>query len=177
MRDVPGALVHPLGDPDKLQVGDPAIAFSMVTSVVVARVTKNRGGTVQVQYDWAGATRAMTANHAEPLARTVGPMAFVGYPKFGRISRGLLLALDSSQAWIQTTSGHVEVHPRSTLEPLALPGSGLAVGDTVEAYGWTTGYERGTVARVLEPELRFAIQLPASHIEHPYFFADLRLAR
>jgi hypothetical protein len=177
VRDVPGALVHPLGDPDKLNAGDPALAFSTVTSVVVGRVSKNRAGTVQVQYDWAGATRAMAADHAEPLPRAIAPMAFVGYPKFGRVSRGLVLALDTTQAWIQTTSGHVEVHPRAKLEPLTLPGAGLAVGDTVEAYGWTTGYERGTVARVLEPDLRFAIELPASRIEHPYFFSDLRLAR
>jgi hypothetical protein len=177
VKDVPGALVHPLGEPEQLRAGDAALAFSTVTAVVVGRVTARRGGTVQLQYDWAGGTRSMAADHAEPLVAGIAPMAFVGYPKFGRTSRGLVVALDAAQAWIQTSSGHIELHPRAKLEPIALPAGRLAAGDKVEAYGWTSGYERGTVARVLEPDLRYAIELPASRIEHPYFFADLRVVR
>jgi len=171
-RAVPGALIHPLGVRGKLKAEDTALGYSWTSAVVLGRVTKIRGDDVQLAYDWAGSTKTATMDHAEPPVRGIAPMAFVGYPKFERQSKGLLIAVSKDKGWVQTSSGHVEIHDRGELKSLDISAKALDVGDRVDGYSWTSGYEPGTVSRVLEPGLRYAVGLGPSR-EQPYFFADL----
>lgn len=172
-RDVPGALIHPLGDPKRLGVGEVALCYSWTTPGMLARVVKIRGRHILVQHDWAGETKQTVVEHAEPLVTDLAPLAFVGYPKFGGMSKGMVIALSDDRAWLRTGSGHVEVHPRTELSALHIRSKPYRVGDAVRAYSWTGGFERGTITEVAEPRLRYAVQLEGDRAPHTYFFADL----
>ncbi|MBW2525010.1 MAG: hypothetical protein JRI23_12570 [Deltaproteobacteria bacterium] len=173
-RGVPGALVHPIGSPSRLEAGQAALCHSWTTSATIARVVKVKGGHVLVQYDWAGATKQAVAEHAEPLRTGVEPLAYVGFPKLGQISKGLVVALDDRHGWISTGSGHVEMHPRSALTKLRIRALPYRAGDAVLAYSWTGGFERGTIEKVLESPVRYSVDLEVDRAPRAYFFADLQ---
>jgi hypothetical protein len=173
VRNVPGALIHPLGAPGHLKLGEVALCYTWSTGATLGRVAKARDREVQIEVDWAGATRTTSVDHAEPMVKSIAPLGFVSYPKFGHRSKGLVVALSKDKAWVQTSSGHVEIHDRSALAVLAVPEESLETGARVEAYGWTTGFEPGTIARVVEPGVRYAVKLPSSKVEQITFFADL----
>jgi hypothetical protein len=177
VRGIPGALIHPLGTPGHLKPGEIVLCYTWSTGVALGRVAPARDREVQIEVDWAGATRTTSVDHAEPMLRSIAPLAFVTFPKFGHSSKGIVLALSKDKAWVQTSSGHVEIHERSTISVLEVPAEELAEGAKVEAYGWTTGFEAGTIARVIEPGLRYVVKLPASKVEQKYFFSDLVVAR
>ena len=177
VHGIPGALIHPLGASSHLKLGEVALCYTWSTGTTLGRVAKAREREVQIEVDWAGATRTTSVDHAEPMVKSVAPLAFVSYPKFGRPSKGLVVALSKDKVWLQTSSGHVEIHDRSAVAVLEVPTEDLEVNAKVEAYGWTTGYEAGTIRRVLEPGLRYSVALPASKVEQTYFFADLAVPR
>lgn len=171
-RGLPGGLVHALGTERRPKPGEVVLCYSWTSSAALGRAVRSQGQGALVQLDWAGATKLVSVDHAEPPVRGIAPLAFVAFPKFGRKSKGLVVALTGDEAWIQTSSGHVEIHPRNVLEPLDL-GPEVSPGDRVAAYGWTSGFEIGTVRRTLEPGLRYLVEVGEEHVEQPYFFTDL----
>ena len=177
VRGIPGALIHPLGTPGHMTPGEIALCYTWATGVALGRVAPARDHEVQIEVDWAGATRTTSVDHAEPMLKSIAPLAFVTFPKFGHSSKGIVVALSKDKAWVQTSSGHVEIHDRSAIAVLEVPTGELEEGAKVEAYGWTTGFEPGTIARVIEPGLRYVVKLPASKVEQKYFFSDLAVAR
>ncbi len=105
------------------------------------------------------------------------PLAFVGFPKAGVTSRGLLIALTESHGWIRSSSGHVEVHERSRITALPIPTSKPKVGSSVRAYAWATGYRRGVITEELEPGLRYRVKLDGNLGQREYFFSSLLPSR
>jgi hypothetical protein len=172
-RGVPYALVHEVRSSNRLEVGSVALCHSWTTSAMLARVVKVKGRHVLVQYDWSGATKQAVVEHAEPMRVGIEPLAFVGYPKFGRLSKGLVIALSDSRGWVLTGSGHVEPHRRSELVKLGIRSNPYRVGDSVRAYSWTGGFEQGTIREVVEPRVRYTVDLQGDRAPRPYFFADL----
>ncbi|MBI4704475.1 MAG: hypothetical protein HY744_25510 [Deltaproteobacteria bacterium] len=166
-------MIQPLGKGARLRPGDVALVYSWTTPGVVARLVRQDKGQWLAQYDWAGATKEGPVDHAEPVVSGVAPLGFVGFPKFGRVSLGLVVALTEHQGWLRTASGHVEIHERRKLVPLGLPRPEWRVGDSVQAFSWVGGFQAGKVTRVLEPGLRYAVELAEGKPEQSFFFAGL----
>jgi len=172
------AVVHRAGKRGKLAEGDVVLCYAFTLPGILARVAELEGGKeIQVRYDWAGQTKEAAIFHAEPPREGIKPLAFVGFPKAGATSRGLLVALTESHGWIRTSSGHIEVHERDTISALPLPANKPEVGTPVRAYAWTTGYRRGVVAAELEPGLRYRVKLDGNLGERDYFFSSLLPSR
>jgi hypothetical protein len=172
--NVPAAVVHRVKPPVKLREGDVVLCYGPTLPAVLARVAEIKPGQeIRVRYDWAGSTRETNILHAEPPEIDIKPMAYVGFPKAGGVSRGLLIALSEQRGWVLTGSGHVEVHRRADLSQLPLLPADLAVGAKVQAYAWATGYLEGTVSEILEPRLRYRVTHPGNKPPRDYFFSAL----
>lgn len=174
LEDVPGALVHPLGDTRNLREGMLVLFYTWTTPGWIGRVARTENGAdQQIQYDLAGVTTETPVDHAEPLRRGIGPLAFVAFTKSGLSSMGQVVALDERDAWLLTGSGHVEKHSRVSLDSLAQPAGELTVGQPVRAYRWATGFEQGAVVRVVEPGLRYEVAVAKNPRKLSYFIGDL----
>ncbi len=175
---VPPAVVHPAGERGKLAEGDIVLCYAFTLPGVLARIAELQGGReIQVRYDWAGITKKTAIYHAEPPREGVAVLAFVGFPKAGVTSRGLLIALSEKHGWVRTSSGHVEVHERSAIKPLPLPASKPKVGAAIRAYAWATGYRAGVITKEVEPGLRYRVKLEGNMAERDYFFSSLIQSR
>ncbi|RLB61101.1 MAG: hypothetical protein DRI90_12140 [Deltaproteobacteria bacterium] len=171
---VPPAVVHLAGKTGKLAEGAIVLCYAFTLPGALARIAELEGGKeIQVRYDWAGITKKTAIYHAEPPREGVVPLAFVGFPKAGTTSRGLLIALSDTHGWVQTSSGHIEIHEGSALEALPLPQSTLKAGAAVRAYAWATGYRAGVITKELEPGLRYRVKLEGNMAERDYFFSSL----
>jgi hypothetical protein len=172
--DVPTAVIHAVGDTRNLKENTLALFYTWTTPGWLGRVSHSvRGEELRVQYDWAGSTKETTVDHAEAVRKGIVPLAYVGYPKAGSTSMGLLVALDASRAWVLTGSGHVEVHQRAVLESLDLQPKSFAVNNAVRGYRWATGFEKGTIKNVLEPGLRYEVDLGPNRPTASYFITAL----
>jgi len=170
---VPGALVHATGALRRLRVGDAALFYTWTTPGWLGRVSRlSNNQPVQLKYDLAGRTKAVDVDHAEPLRRGVQPLAFVGFPKAGTVSMGLVLALTAERAWIRTASGHVEVYPRSAITRLDLAVN-LRAGSRVRAFAWATGLQSARVVQEVERGLRYRVEIGRSKVIKDVFFARL----
>lgn len=170
---VPPAVVH-RASRDKIDSGDVVLFYSPTTPAFLGKVAELvPGGEIEVHYDWAGKTRKTAADHAQRPFTGIHPFAYVGFPKAGQTSRGLVVALSDRRAWVRTASGHVESHPRAAIRSLPLPATDLTVGTRVRAFRWATGIQLGTVAEILEPGLRYRVNLDGDKPDEEYFFAAL----
>lgn len=174
VRNVPGAVIHPLIEDHKFREGELALCYSLTTPGVLARVSAvNRGYIVSVAYDWGGETKEGSMDHCGPLRTELAPLALVSFPKTGTRSIGLIIALGPQRAWIRTDSGHIEVHDRKPLQVVRMAPRGYQVGDKVRAYRWASGVRVGTITAVAEPELRFEVKFPGDAPSTPYFVTEL----
>lgn len=170
---VPPAVVH-RASRDKVDSGELVLFHSPTTPAFLGRVAELvPGGEIEVQYDWAGKTRKTAVDHAQTPVTGIRPVAYVSFPKAGQISRGLVVALSDRRAWVRTASGHVESHPRAAIRSLPLPSANLEVGSRVRAFRWATGIQLGTVAEILEPKLRYRVNLDGNKPDEEYFFTSL----
>ncbi len=176
---VPGALVHPLSSfPEaELAAGTAVLADSFDAGKIVGRVIGVEAGHVELAYDWNGVTvtgktdavMALPAGEGSLALRWVGYQADAQGPWF----KGLCFAESETQAWISTDAGGVEVVPKGAVRSLAdLGRAEPAVGDAVAAYSWGHGYRPGVIEAVLEPGLRYAVQLENGETR-PVFFDSL----
>lgn len=170
---IPAAVVHRASG-DKVESGDLVFFHAATAPGLLGRVAQLvPGGDIEVRYDWAGETRTTAADHAEAPRTGIRPLAFVSFPKGGRNSRGLIIALDARRAFIRSGSGHVENLPRAAVKSLPLPPDAHRVGERVRAFRWATGIQHGTVAEVLEPGLRYRVALDGDKPQQDYFFTTL----
>jgi hypothetical protein len=171
---VPAVLVHRAGSRGKLVEGAVVLFYTVSTPAMIGRVGKLvPGSAINVSYDWGGTTRQAAVDFAQPPIKGVRPMAFVSFPKAGRQSRGLLLALSEDRAWIRTASGHVEVISREHVNALVLSNKPLQLGAGVRAYRWAMGLRGGTVVEVVEPGLRYRVKLHDTGAIQRYFFSSI----
>jgi hypothetical protein len=168
---VPAALVHRAPSPAKLSDGELVLFYTPTAPAVFGRIVGLVGGrAIKVRYDRAGQSAETEAEHVTHPVAGVAPMAYVGFPKAGVMSRGLVLAQSDELVFVRTASGHVEVHERALVEALPLPPATVPVGTSVRAYQWATGFEEGVVAEVIEPGLRYRVRLEGDR-ERAYFFS------
>jgi hypothetical protein len=202
-KDVPLATVHPIKSVEAalqarqggelMRPGDVVLGYSWTTAAILGRVARvesagddsgkdednsedeapMKAGKTTVFFDWAGATKEAQLDHIEPARQGVVPLAFVGFPRSRGMSKGLVIALSQKHAWLQTSSGHVERHERSTLTPLELDNRQLGVGDRVRAYSWVGGFESGKITNIVEPGLRYSVALGDRRPEELHFFDTL----
>jgi len=153
------AAVHPVGPRPPTKTGHLVLCHTPTTPAVLARLAEvEPGQSLQVQYDWAGVTKTTEVDHLEEPRQGIQPLAYVAYPHGGGRSRGLIVALDREDGWVLTDAGHVVRHPRTDLEALPLPQTGVKKGSTVMAYRWASGFQKATVSDVLEAGLRYRVQ-------------------
>jgi len=170
---VPPAVVH-RASRDKVDTGEVVLFYTPTTPAFLGKVAKLvPGGEIEVLYDFSGKTRKTAVDHVQTPVTGIQPFAFVAFPKAGQISRGLVVALSDRRAFVRTASGHVESHPRAAIQSLPLPPSSLKVGARVRAFRWATGIQLGTVAEVLEPGLRYRLNLDGNKPDADYFFTSL----
>jgi hypothetical protein len=170
---LPRALLHPVGSSKGLKNGDMALCARWTTPSTVCRVEAMEGGRVlRAAYDWAGATKRSAIDHAEPLRSKLEPLAFASYPLAGRRARGQVVAASEQRVWLLGESGHVSKHPRHQLRVLAAPKT-LVAGAAVYAYRWGAGYQRGRLVEVLEPGLRFRVDLEGDRPSDEFFVSHL----
>ncbi len=171
------ALVHRAKSIYRLNSNTVVLFYTPSTPAFLGRVSEVVGGeSIKIRYDLGGVTRTTEADHVEMPTTGVRPMAYVGFPKAGALSRGLALAATSKEVWVRTASGHVEVHDRGRVQALALPPGRFAVGDVVEAFRWATGYQRGVVVSVVEEGLRYEVERDPRRTG-TYFFSSLLPAK
>ncbi|MEM6786277.1 MAG: hypothetical protein AAF928_02755 [Myxococcota bacterium] len=153
------AAVHRTGSRPATTSGALVLCHTPTTSAVLARLEPvTPGAALRVRYDWAGVSKTTEIDHFERPRVGVQPLAYVGHPYAGGMSRGLVVALDETSGWVLTDSGHVVTHPREALAPVPLPTVDHDVGANVVAYRWGTGFFRGTVRARLENGARFRVQ-------------------
>ncbi|MBM4358864.1 MAG: hypothetical protein FJ096_12235 [Deltaproteobacteria bacterium] len=173
---IPAALVHPVGETRNLREGSLALFYTWTTPAWLGRVSHSvAGDELRVAYDAAGVTRETPVDHAEPVRSGIRPLAEVAYRRAGVSSMGPVVALDDERVFVLAGSGHVEIVPRKEVVPLDLQAREFAIGQTVRAYRWATGFERGTVARVVEPGLRYEVAFGPQAPPASYFIAALVL--
>lgn len=171
------ALVHAVGGVPNLMTGGTVLFYTPSTPAFIGSVAEVVGGqSIKIRYDHAGTTKTTEADHVEQPVTGVKPLAYVGFPKAGATSRGLVVALTDAHVWLRTASGHVEVHDRERVEALPLPPTEVAVGRAVRAYRWATGYEPGVVTEVVEAGLRYKVRRDPRR-ESTYFFSSLLPAK
>lgn len=180
---VPGALVlalaaWPAGEP---RPGDAALAHRWDAGPVVGRVElAEAGGTLLaytlLAYDWNGVTTRGAMDAVAPLATGEArplPRWVAFHDASGSWLKGLGFAEDGDRLWLRDDSGHARIVARDDVRALSdLGQSDLAAGSRVAAYSWGHGYRPGTVARELEPGLRYDVEL-ASGETRAFYFADL----
>ena len=170
---VPPAVVH-RASRDKVDSGELVLFQSPTTPAFLGRVAELiPGGEIEVYYDWAGKTRKAAADYAQRPVTGIRPLAYVSFPKAGRSSRGLVIALSDRRAWVRTAAGLVESHPRAAIRSLPLPRQSLKVGSRVRAFRWATGFQLGTVVEIIEPGLRYRVNLDGDKPDEEYFFTSL----
>ncbi len=174
---VPGAVVHHVGSSKRLRKGDLALIFTWTTPGWLALVHRAKGGEeIKVHFDLAGATKEISVDHAEPIVRKLLPLAYVGFPKSGATSMGLLVAIDKQRGWVLTASSHIEIHPLSRLSVLPIQKRSYKVGTKVLAFRWATGFQPGTIRSVDALGLRYTVHLDGNQPEAPFFLTRLILA-
>jgi hypothetical protein len=156
--DVPGAVIHPLGDKSKLKQGDVAHGYGWGASKVIGRVTKLEGGKITLKYWWGNSLTEGDVDHAEPLRPEVAPMAWVAYSESASPYKGLCIAIEGEKVWISTDSGHVITIEKSKVKPIEIGTKKFKVGDKAQAYSWGLGYRLATVEKVVEPDLVYSLK-------------------
>lgn len=172
--NVPGALIHPLGDPSKLKVNDITLGDSWGASKTIGRVKSIEAGQVTLRYKWGSAISEKLMDHAQPLVSGVNPMAWVIYRNsMNSPYKGLVIAKGNGKVWISTDSGHVEVSPEAKVLPLDMAPNGFTVGQTVYVYQWGFGYKPGTVTKIVEPYHQYEIKLVGKEQAEVFIFSEV----
>ena len=179
-EDIPGALVHPVSafSAADLPSGAPALAERWDAGTVVGRVERPEEGELELAYDWNGVTLQTPMETVMPLPaegdRQV--LRWVAFPASSTGSawfKGLCFAESPSQLWIRTDAGHVEVIAKDAVRTLSdLGQADFQAGTAVAAYSGGHGYRDGSIREVLEPGLRYAVELAAGETKS-FYFADL----
>jgi hypothetical protein len=171
------ALVHAAPPLPPLRSDSVVLFYTPSTPAFLGKVDEVVGGaSIKVRYDQGGTTKTTEASHVQTPVTGLLPLAYVGFPKAGAMSRGLVIAAVDDQVWIRTGSGHVEVHDMGRVESLRLPPERIGVGTAVEAFDWASGYQHGVVTRVVEDGLRFAVRRDSNSVA-TYFFSSLVAAK
>ena len=172
--NVPGALIHPLGDASKLKVNDIALGDSWGASKVIGRVKSIEAGQATLRYKWSSSLSEKLMDHAQPLVKGVNPMAWVVYRNsMNSPYKGLVIAKGNGRVWISTDSGHVEVSPEAKVLPLDMAPNGFTVGQTVYVYQWGFGYKPGTVTKILESYHLYEVKQPDKPQPEPFIFSEV----
>lgn len=172
--NVPGALIHPLGDPSKLKVNDIALGHSWGASKVIGRVKSIEAGQVTLRYKWSSSITDKLMEHAQPLVSGVNPMAWVIYRNsMNSPYKGLVIAKGNGNVWINTDSGHVEMSPEAKVLPLDMAPNGFTVGQTVYVYQWGFGYKPGTVTKIVEPYHQYEIKMVGKDQPELFIFSEV----
>lgn len=171
---LPASAVHPIGKTQSLKEGTLALVYTPTTPGYVAVVSHAREGQeLRVKYDWAGTTRETDVEHAEALRREVEPLAWVVYPKAMGNGLGQVVAADRDRVWILDGSGTVTPVARASVVAAGLSGRALSVGERIGAHRFSFGVEAGTVARILEPGLRYEVAFSGNRPTASLFVTSL----
>jgi len=171
--NVPGALIHSIGNPAKLKVNDIALGDSWGASKVVGRVKSIEAGKVTLRYKFGSAITDKLMDHAQPLVSGVQPMALVIYRSMNSPYKGLVIAKGKGKVWISTDSGHVVTSPDTTVLSLDMAPKGFKVGQTVYAYQWGFGYKPGTVTKIVEFYHQYEIKLVGKDKPEIFIFSEV----
>ncbi len=171
---VPGALIHPVGDPSKLKINDIALGDAWGASKTIGRVKRIEAGQVTLRYKFGNAITEKLMEHAQPLINGVNPMAWVIYREnMNSPYKGLVIAKGNGKIWISTDSGHVAVFPETKVLPLDMAPKGFTVGQTVYVYQWGFGYKPGTVTKIVEPYHQYEIKLVGKDQPEIFIFSEV----
>lgn len=172
--NVPGALIHPLGNTSLLKVNDIALGDSWGASKVIGRVKSIEAGQVTLRYKFGSAITDKLMDFAQPLVSGVKPMAWVIYRSDTNSPyKGLVIAKGNGKVWISTDSGHVVVSPDTKVLPLDMAPKGFTVGQTVYVYQWGFGYKPGTVTKIVEPYHQYEIKLVGKDKPEIFIFSEV----
>lgn len=172
--NVPGALIHRVGDPSKLKVNDIALGYAWGASKVIGRVKGIEAGQVTLRYKHGSAITEKLMEHAQPLVAGVNPMAWVIYRNtMNAPYKGLVIAKGNGKVWISTDSGHVEVSPEAKVLPLDMAPKGFTVGQTVYVYQWGFGYKPGTVTKIVEFYHQYEVKQVGKDQPEVFIFSEV----
>ena len=181
-EEVPGALVHPVSafPSGELTAGAAVLADRWDAGKVVGRVTRLESDDLELAYDWNGVTTrgAMEVVMPLPAGGDRHVLRWVAFPSPAAAAdatwfKGLCFAESEDRLWISADSGYVEIVAKDQVKILSdLGRAELQAGAKVAAYSWGYGYRPGVIAEVLEPGLRYAVEL-ADGETRPFYFADL----
>jgi hypothetical protein len=175
--DIPGSLIHPIGDTSKLKLNDIAFGDSWGASKVIGRVKAIEAGKVTLRYKFGDNITEKQMDVAQPLVSGVNPMAWVVYRNsMNSPYKGLVIAKGNDKVWISTDSGHVEVSPIAKVRSLDMAPKGFKVGQTVYAYQWGFGYKAGTVKKIVEPYHQYEIKLADKDTTDIFIFSEVAAA-
>ena len=179
--DVPGALIHPASrfSADEIAAGHVVLADRWDAEKVVGRVASREEGEIRVAYDWNGSTASGVMDAVLPLPGAGDSLAlrWVAYrPEVDAAwYKGLCFGESDERLWIADDSGHVAIAERDAVRVLDDLGRDLQPGDAVSAYSWGYGYRSGRITAVLEPGLRYAVELQDGETR-AFFFDSLTQA-
>lgn len=157
-KNVPGALLLPVGSSASLKPGDMA-TISKYGSPRVGVVVKNEPGKIKVKYPWVRSISESTVKHAQPLVSGIAPLAWVHYKGKGFVTsryKGIVIAKAGNKLWVLTMSGHVMERTTAQVKPLQLARN-YKVGQKIWAY--YPAYVQATVKKVVKPGLMYTVEL------------------
>lgn len=170
--NVPGALIHALGDATTLKVGDIAIGHAWGAPKVIGHVKTTEAGQVTLHFRWASNMTDKMMDQAQAYVAGVAPLTWVAYDNNGVWYKGLVVALVGDKAWISEDSGFIKEQPKAKLRALTLKGD-YKVGDVVKAYSWGFGYQPGTIVSVTEAGSLYKVKIAGKDTPEDYSFCDL----
>lgn len=172
--NVPGALIHAIGNPAKLKTNDIAFGTAWGSPKVIGRVKSSEAGKVTLRFKQGNSLAEKQMDHAQPLVTGVSPMAWVVYRNsMNSPYKGLVIAKGNGKVWISTDSGHVETVPEAKVRYLDMAPSGFKEGQTVQAYQWGYGYKPGTVKKIVEPYHQYEVKLADKPTAEVFIFSEV----
>lgn len=172
-EDVPGALIHHLPERE-LKTGDLVLVDVAAQGPVWGRLTDPDS----VSYDWNGVTVSGVAAQAVPFSSDGESRSLqrLIYQHNERQHLGLGIAEDSENVWVLEADGRVRVLAKSEVSAVSGSDTDWQPGKKVLADSWASGLTTGEIVAVVEPGLRFQVNLAGSAEPRTLPFSSLTVA-
>lgn len=168
--NIPGGLIFPFQKNPKLKEGDWAVGVIKERWLTLGRVTSLKGDRYSIHY-YDDVPRDEDNTFVFPLSGEVAAMQPVIYKKkFGSQTLAQIgfVTLQIGDEFLVTSSAGstVSINPkrdlmaRADLAPLNIQAEPFQVGDTVQAYRGSRGFEEGKITKVIEPGFEYQTDLP-----------------
>jgi hypothetical protein len=181
--NVPGGLIFPVPKNLKLKKGDWAVGITKDRHLTLGRVSPLANGHYSIRY-YDDIPREEKETYIFPLSGEIAPLQpVIAKTKFAGKTRSRIgfLTLQIGEEFLVTSeSGSTvainaqrDLRARADLSPLQIQETPFQIGETVQAYRWSQGFEEAVIEKVIEPNFVYQINRPSGRSRNsniPHFW-------